>query len=224
MTQSYPWLKLYPKNVDYFARWDNAPLYKLIDDAAAEFGGRPAFDFLGKKYTYKNLHDAIDRVAAGLQALGVGKGTHVGLILPNCPFYPIAFFAVLKAGGTVVNFNPLYTEREIAAQMNDSGATMMVTLDLKMVTDKLDALWSKTKLQKIVVARMADALPFPKSVLYRLFKHKDTARLPEDDRHIKFAALLKSEAFLSPVTIDPGATSPCCNIPAARPASRRARC
>jgi long-chain acyl-CoA synthetase len=203
MSDSYPWLNLYPKNVDYFARWETAPLYSLLDDAAREFADRPAFDFLGKTYTYRDLRAAVDRAAAGFQALGVTKGTHVGLILPNCPYYPIAFFAVLKAGGTVVNFNPLYTEREIAAQMNDSGATMMVTLDLKMVTDKLDALWSKTKLQKIVVARMADALPFPKNILYSAFKKKDIARLPGDGRHISFKQLLASAAPPAPVAIDP---------------------
>ena len=69
--------------------------------------------------------------AKGFQALGVGKGARVGLFLPNCPYYVICFFAVLKAGGTVVNYNPLYADREIARQIEDSRTTIMVTLNIQ---------------------------------------------------------------------------------------------
>ena len=74
----------------------------------------------------------VDRAAAGLQKLGVKKGTKVGLFLPNCPTYIVYYFATLKAGGTVVNYNPLYTLEELAFQVKDSETELMVTLDLKV--------------------------------------------------------------------------------------------
>jgi long-chain acyl-CoA synthetase len=197
------WENAYPAGVDYHAALTPRPLAQIFDDAANRFTDRPAFDFLGRKYSYRQLQQLIDHAAAGFQRLGVGKGTHVGLIMPNCPYYPIAYFAVLKAGGTVVNFNPLYTAREIAAQVRDSRATMMVTLDLKMVCDKLAEVLAETGLKTIIVGRMQDMLPFPKSRLYRLFKKADIAAMPAGPHYTTFQALLAPGAPLTQVVIDP---------------------
>ncbi len=199
----YSWLAHYPSGIDYDAVIPVAPLYKLIDDAVLRFADNPAFDFLGRHYTYRELGQLIDRAAAGFQRLGVTKGSHVGLILPNCPYYPIAFFGVLKAGGTVVNFNPLYTEKEIAAQMNDSGATIMVTLDIKAIFEKVEAEFGRTKMETIVVCPMAGILPFPKNFLYRAAKRKDIARPAGKGGYVGFAELTRDSAGFSPATIDP---------------------
>ena len=74
---------------------------------------RPAMDFLGRRWSYAQLGDLVDRATRGLQDMGVGPGSKVGLCLPNTPYYVVFFYAVLRAGGTVVNFNPLYVEREL---------------------------------------------------------------------------------------------------------------
>jgi long-chain acyl-CoA synthetase len=71
------------------------------------FPERPCLDFLDRKYAFREVGNLVARAAKGLRTLGVGKGTRVGLFLPNTPYYVICYFAVLKAGGTVVNFNPL---------------------------------------------------------------------------------------------------------------------
>jgi long-chain acyl-CoA synthetase len=198
-----PWLKHYPSNVDYNADLPVAPLHTLMDKAVALYGSHYAFDFLGKRYTYSQIGALIDKAAAGFQRLGVTKGSRVGLVLPNSPYYLIAFFAVLKAGGMVVNFNPLYTEREISAQMNDSGATLMVTLDVKTIYDKIASQAGKTKLQTIIVCPMAKILPFPKNLLYPIAKKADIAQMHGDVRHIMFDALAASADGLKPVDIDP---------------------
>ena len=200
----YPWQSHYPAGIDYNAAIQEAPLYKLIDDAAAKYGERPAFDFLGKRYTYRELARLIDRAAAGFRRVGVAKGTHVGLILPNCPYYPIAFFGVLKAGGTVVNFNPLYTEKEIAAQMNDSGVTVMVTLDIKQIFAKVENEFGRTKLETIVLCPMTGILPFPKNLLYPVAKRKDVAKPAGKGVYVTFAELIRDsgQAFV-PAEIDP---------------------
>ena len=125
-----------------------------------------------------------------------------GWIMPNCPYYPIAYFGVLKAGGTVVNFNPLYTAREITAQVRDSATTIMVTLDLAMVCEKLATVLGETDLKTIVVGRMQDILPFPKNGLYPILKKADIAR-PNGPHYGTFSTLLAPGAPLAHVEIDP---------------------
>ncbi len=198
-----PWMAHYPPGINYSALLPKEPLYKLIDDTADRFGDRPALDFLGKKYTYARLRDLVDRAATGFRRLGVRRGVRVGLILPNCPYYPIAFFAVLKAGGTVVNFNPLYTEKEIGAQMNDSGATLMVTLDIKAIFDKVEGQCERTRLKAIVLCPMQDVLRFPQNLLYPLARRKEIARPAGRTRIVRFAELTRDIDALPPAPVDP---------------------
>lgn len=113
-----PWLKAYPPGVDWHAPIPARPMSDLLDDAVRGYADRPFLDFLGRRYTYRAIGALVDRFAKGLQDLGVRKGDRVGLFLPNTPYYVIAFFGVLKAGGTVVNFNPLYAEREVESQID----------------------------------------------------------------------------------------------------------
>ena len=115
------------------------PLYQLLDDAVAKYGARPCTNFLGKVLTYRDIGRMVDQAAAGLQKLGVRKGTKVGLFMPNCPTFIVYYFAILKAGGTVVNYNPLYTLEELTFQVKDSETELMVTLDLKPLFDKVEA-------------------------------------------------------------------------------------
>jgi long-chain acyl-CoA synthetase len=125
-----PWAKSYPRDVALEVSVPEEPFWRMAEAAAAEFAALPALDFLGRRTSYRELGRLIDRAAAGFQALGVGPGVNVGLLLPNCPYYVICYFAVLKAGGTVVNYNPLYVVRELVHQIGDSETAIMVTLDL----------------------------------------------------------------------------------------------
>ena len=126
-----PWEAHYPDGLAWPLELAPRPLYSLLDEAGLAYADRPCLDFLGRKSSYREIAQLVDRAAKGFQALGVGKGVPVGLFLPNCPYYVICFFAVLKAGGTVVNYNPLYADREIARQIEDSGTSIMVTLNIK---------------------------------------------------------------------------------------------
>ena len=201
--RSFPWLKSYPPAVDYNADIPVQSLPQFFCDAADKHADRAAFDFLGRRHTYRELGDAVARASAGFRALGVGKGTRVALLLPNCPYYVIAFFGVLGAGGTVVNFNPLYTEREIAAQLSDSGASILVTLDIAALYAKAEAALETSPLRTIVVCPMAGILPYPKSLLYRLAKRRDTARPPRDARHVTYATLTATLKGWTLPEIDP---------------------
>ncbi|HYH17683.1 MAG TPA: long-chain fatty acid--CoA ligase [Azospirillum sp.] len=200
---AHPWERAYPPEVDWHARIPVEPLYKLFDDSAAAYADRPCLDFLGKRMTYREVAALVDRAARGFQEMGIGKGSRVGLFLPNTPYYVIAFFGVLKAGGTVVNFNPLYAEREILHQISDSGVETMVTLDLAVLHGKLLPMLAQTGLKRIVICRMAEILPFPKNWLFPLAKRRELATIPNDGRHVPFRRLLANDGKPAPVAIDP---------------------
>jgi long-chain acyl-CoA synthetase len=199
----YPWEASYPEGVRWDADIPVKPLPALVDEAVSAFSGRPCLEFLGKKYSYKEFGALVARAAKGFQELGVAKGVRVGLFLPNSPYYVICYHAVLKAGGTVVNFNPLYAEREIARQINDSGARILVTMNLNSLYRKLAGRLQDTCLETIVACRMTGALPFPENALFALMKRSEVSSIPSDERHIKFDKLVANDGALEPVEIDP---------------------
>jgi hypothetical protein len=137
-----PWLDHYPVADGWDMTLVPKPLYTLVDETAARIPNRIAIDFLGKTLTYGELLSAINEVAAGLQARGLKKGDRIGLLLPNTPYYVIMHYAILKAGGIVVNINPLYAEREIANLVRDSGLEMLATVDLAALYNKIVPLFA----------------------------------------------------------------------------------
>ena len=175
----------------------------LLQLAVARFSERPAMDFLGRRWRYSELGELVDRATAGLQALGVGPGVQVGLCLPNTPYYVIFFFAVLRAGGTVVNFNPLYVERELTQQIRDSGTTIMVAMDLEAVYRRVANVAGPAGLTRLIVCPMAGILPGLKSVLFRLLKRRERAAIPRDSLHLAFRDIVGSAAAPKPVAVDP---------------------
>ncbi len=124
----------------------------MLEASAARFGAQTCTNFLGKTISYSEIARMVDATAAGLQQLGIGQGTRVGLFLPNSPTFIVYYYAVLKIGGIVVNFNPLYTVEELAYQVRDSGTELMITLDLKVLFDKVEALIKEGVLPRAVVA------------------------------------------------------------------------
>ncbi|WP_442677978.1 long-chain-fatty-acid--CoA ligase [Sphingomonas sp. ASY06-1R] len=178
-------------------------LTDLLDRAVTEHGDWPAIDFLGRGWSYAELGDLVRRATRGLQDIGVKPGTRVGLCLPNTPYFVICYFAILRAGGVVVNFNPLYVERELRHQILDSGTTVMIVPDLRMVHDKVLHLAAETGLDQIVVCPMGDVMPWPLRWGFRLLKRKDHARVPDDARHMSFAELVADDVDPDPVAIVP---------------------
>ncbi len=201
----YPWLGSYPKDVSWDQTFHGEPLPDVLDTAVSRFGDLPCTTFLGKTLTYTEIRQLVDQTAAGLQGIGVKKGSRVGLFLPNCPTYVIYFYAILKAGGTVVNFNPLYTVEDLAGQIADSGTEIMVTLDLHALFDKVETLVDQGHLKKTIVASFTELLPATKAVLFRIFKGRDLAH-PTSSKIASDvflnADLKDSGKTLAPVAID----------------------
>ena len=197
-----PWLEHYPAAVDWHAPVPTAALHTMMEAAGRDHPARPAFDFLGRRTTWAEAAAATRRVAAGLQGMGLAKGDRVGLLLPNCPAYPLLFFGALTAGLTVVNFNPLYTERELEAQARDSGITVLATLDLVATYPKARALLDRGVIGRVIVCPFAAMLPAGKRALFSVLKRRDVAAWPRDARHVAFGDLLAA-GEPAPVVIDP---------------------
>ncbi|MCD1257509.1 long-chain fatty acid--CoA ligase [Paenibacillus athensensis] len=170
------WLRHYPQEVASTYNYPKHNLARLLIDAAEKFPRRPALYFMGKKITYAALLELAYRFASGLASLGVARGERVAIMLPNCPSAVIAHFGALLAGAIVVQTNPLYKERELLHQLRDSGAVALVTLD--QLYARVEGIRRQTALRHVLVAGIADDLPFPKSALYRLKLRKDGEKPP----------------------------------------------
>jgi long-chain acyl-CoA synthetase len=203
-----PWLAHYPAKVDWHATWEARSVPDLLDSAVARFPDRHATNFLGRTTTYADLGRAVARAAAALQRNGVKTGSRVGLFLPNSPTFIVYYFAALKLGAVIVNYNPLYTHEEVASQVRDSGTELMVTLDLKLLFDKVERLLSDGILPRALVASFPALLPAAKSVLFRLFRSRELAvpsRSPVRDRILIEGEIVTEDAVFTPAKIDPHA-------------------
>jgi len=163
-TQDKPWFNAYPKGVPQTIKYETTPVQDAFRRTVANFPGHPALTFMGKVIKYKELGDLVDRFATALADLGVKKGSRVATLLPNIPQMVIAYYGGLAAGASMVLNNPLYTDRELEHQLNDSESEYLVTLDL--LAPRMIALKPKTRLKKIIVCHINDYLPFPKKQLF----------------------------------------------------------
>lgn len=202
-TPDYPWLAEYPSKPD----WNMAIEPRLMTDVFDEtIRGKPdvqAFDFMGKTQTWEDLGKAVNAFAAGLQSMGVSKGQKVGLFLPNCPNFLIAYYGILKTGATVVNYNPLYAEAELAYQIEDSETDIMVTLDLAMLYEKMEIMLAETRLSKLIIGKFTDILPFPKNILFPIVKGKDVAKIKPSERIFWMNDVMDNDGVVKPVDIHP---------------------
>jgi long-chain acyl-CoA synthetase len=151
------WLRSYPADVpaeiDY-TRYRS--LVHLLEEAFQNYAQRKAYICMGKSLTYAQVDAMSLRLGAWLQSRGLEKGARVALMMPNILQYPVALAAVLRAGYTVVNVNPLYTARELAHQLNDSGAEAIIILENFATT--LEQVVANTKVRHVVIASMGDLL------------------------------------------------------------------
>jgi long-chain acyl-CoA synthetase len=158
-----PWLDSYPPGVPEHVEVPAGNLARLLADAARDFPNAPAVHFQGRTMSYAELADQAWRFAGALAGLGVGKGTKVGLVLPNCPQAVVALFGALRLGAVVVQNNPIYTERELGHQLGDAGVEVVVCLDLAY--DRLKALRERTAIREVIVTSLLDELPAVRRVI-----------------------------------------------------------
>jgi long-chain acyl-CoA synthetase len=159
-----PWLSAYPEGVP--AEIDTSAYSSLVDlmqESFRQYGDRTAFSFLGRGLSYRELDRLSQVFAAYLQSLGLVLGDRVAIMLPNTLQYPIAVAAVLRAGFVVVNINPLYTSRELEAQLKDADAKVIVVLENFGAT--LQECLTRTPIKHVVLCAMGDRLGWLKGTL-----------------------------------------------------------
>ena len=188
-----PWLKSYPPCVRWDAPLELSSVQSVLETAAKRFGPRPALQFMDKRISYAELEGLANRAAAGFQKLGVGPGVNVGLFLPNTPHYVIAFFGVMKAGGTVVNYSPLDALRALEFKIGDSETDVLVTLDLASLYPQAERLLASTRLKTLIVGEFAEMALAPGPVKAYMAAAGMLSDVKQDDRHMAFRDLLDND-------------------------------
>ena len=162
---SKPWLQSYPEDIPAEISIDEyASVADIFDQSVCKFENLPAYSNFGKTLSYRDVRQYTSKLGAYLKnELGLAKGTKVAVMMPNLLQNPVAIFGILRAGMVVVNTNPLYTSRELKHQMNDSGAEAIIIVE--NFCHVLEEVIKETPIKHVIVTRMGDMLPFPKSAI-----------------------------------------------------------
>jgi len=144
-----PWLKFYEPGVPHHIQYPDIPLYRLLDNAVRDFPEKEAIIFQGRKITYRQLGEEVAHVASGLAQIGLKKGQRMAIMLPNCPQYVAAYYAILKIGGIAVNVSPMYVERELEFQLKDAGVKTI--LALRDFYPRLEAVRETVSMETIIL-------------------------------------------------------------------------
>ena len=168
--QDKPWLASYEKGVPEHIDFEEVYLTDFLENSAAQFPDNMALLFQGYKVTYRELKNMVDCFATVLTDFGIKKGDSVSILLPNVIPCVAAYYAILKIGGIVVMNNPLYSDRELEHQFNNSESKLLITLDL--LGNRMIDLRPKTSIKQIIYTSIGDYLPFPKNLLFPLVAKK----------------------------------------------------
>ncbi len=164
-------LEAYTTNIPRHLDYPNYSVPYMLKNSAEKYPEKIATTFFGQNTTYKELWERVERVAAGLQKLGLKKGDRVMLLLPNCPVYVENYYAVMLIGAIAVQLNPLYTESELTDLAADSMAKIAITLDI--LKDKLSTSLENGYINQLIVEKLSNLLPFPLNIaltIKNLFK------------------------------------------------------
>jgi long-chain acyl-CoA synthetase len=164
------WLSSYEKGVPEKIVYENICLPEILERTAGKFPNKMALLFEGYKVTYRELNYMVNCFAEALHSFGIQKGDSVAILLPNLIPCVAAYYAILKIGGIAVMNNPLYSDRELEHQFNDSGSKALITIDL--LGNRMIDLRPKTKINQIFYTSIGDYLPFPKNLLFPLVAKK----------------------------------------------------
>jgi long-chain acyl-CoA synthetase len=170
ITIEEPWLKHYDQGVPKDVEFEDVTMMEYLDRWATVRPDEDALVFQGYRMSFKDFKENVDRLATALSNFGVKKGDSVAILLPNTIPCVIGYFAIHRIGGIVVMNNPLYSDRELEYQFNDSGAKVLITLDL--LCKRMIDLRPKTGIHQIIYTSIGDYLPFPTNYLFKLVAGK----------------------------------------------------
>jgi long-chain acyl-CoA synthetase len=197
-----PWLAHYRPGVRWDADLRSFALHEELFATAERFPHRPAIEFLGHTIDYAEYAALVRRLARGLQLQGVGPGVQVGLYLPNTPHYLISFFAVLAAGGVVVNLSPLDVEDVLAKKLQDSDASVLITLRSSSLYPQARSLLERLPLRSLVVGELTDFAADHAAVDEGLRRSEASCELRPHPAQCRFLDLLDNGADFESVSGD----------------------
>lgn len=184
------WHKAYNPEVPISIDYEDISMPDILARTATNYPDRVALIFMGKKITYLELDRLVNRFANAIITIGIKPGDRVSLLLPNIPQIVIAYYGIWRAGAVPVPNNPLYTDRELEHQFNDSGSTSLVTLDL--LAPRMLALRSKTKIKQIISCHINDYLPSPLKQLYPFLKRDMYKKFETAPDFYEYTELIKT--------------------------------
>ncbi len=183
------WHKSYPPAVPKEIAFERITMPEVLTRTAKRFPRRAALNYMGKFISYEKLDAMVNAFARALIGMGVKKGDTVAMLLPNIPQVVIANFAAWRIGAVAAQNNPLYTERELTYQLNDSDATVLVTLDLLL--PRALKIQADTRIRNIVTCHISDYLPFPKKQLFPFVKKQMYKKVERQEGVSEFLALMR---------------------------------
>jgi long-chain acyl-CoA synthetase len=197
-----PWFKSWPKGVPKHIDYPEVPLFDLLRKTAEKYPNHAALVYFDREITYKELDLASDKFATALADLGVKKGDKVAIFLPNTPQFIMAYYGAIKIGAIETAISPLYKEREVEHQLNDSKAETIVVLDL--LYPIVEKVWDKTKLKRVIVTGLKDYMPSAKAFLGSLLKKIPSRKVERRPNLYFFTELINKYPANPPkVEIDP---------------------
>jgi long-chain acyl-CoA synthetase len=196
-----PWLDSYPPDVPHsLAPYPEKPAWSLLEESAERFPDATAVTFpvapMAKRLSYAQLKDEAERFAGALASLGIRKGDRVGLVLPNCPQFVVAFYAIQRLGAVSVGNNPLYTQREMIHQLKDAGIEVLVVLDV--LYPLIGKIRDEVGLKQVIVTQIGDYLGFPINRLSAVKQKREAQKeghpwppVPADHEVIRWSDLMR---------------------------------
>jgi len=164
-------------------------IYKQFEMVTKDFSERPALIYLDKKYTYSQLREAAESLAAALHTLGVAKGDRAIIYLPNCPQWVIAWLALLRVGALAIPISPIYTPVDLIYMANDSGTTTIFCLDTNF--GYVAQILPETDLKRVIVTNVGELLPWWKRLIGRGFNKIPKGKFASGEGIYTFKGLLK---------------------------------
>ena len=196
ISASAPWFKFYG-DMPHTLEYPKLTVYELVREAARKYPDDIAYEFLGKKATYRQFMQRIDRVAKALLAMGIQAGDHFTICMPNCPQALETFYALNRIGAVSNMIHPLSAPSEIAFYLNFSGSKAILTMN--QFYPKIDQIRGELKNPvKILIAFIKDELPLPKSLLFPVSKAgRKLPKLPKGGDYILWKQFLRNGSRIS---------------------------
>jgi len=191
-----PWYKSYVKGVAYTLQYEKITMPQALTRSVNQFPDKTALIFIDSRISYKQLDDMVNRFANALIDLGVKPGDKVAMLLPNMPQVVAATYGAWRAGAVVVMNNPLYTDKELEYQFNNSESSFLITLDL--LGPRMIALKPKTPIKHIVVAHIRDHLRFPRKQLLPILAKDKHRNIPPTPNVYEWMDVLKKYPATNP--------------------------